>query len=189
MKKKILIIDNYDSFTYNLQQIVEEFHYDYNVIKNNQATPESIKPFNKILISPGPGLPDKAGMIKKIIKQFSATKSIFGICLGHQAIAEVFGARLNNFSNVYHGISSKVKIISRDYLFKHVPDNFECGLYHSWAVSRHSFPDCLTITSLSSDDVIMSLSHKVYDVKGVQFHPESIMTKWGRQIIQNWLEH
>lgn len=190
MNSKILIIDNYDSFTFNLRQIVEEFHYDYAIIKNDKLTIDEIGKYSKILISPGPGVPAQAGLVKKVIKQFASSKSILGICLGHQAIAEVFGGKLYNFSDVCHGISTNVKVIdSEDYLFNSIPQNFDAGLYHSWAVSKKYFPDCLKITAISECDVIMSLSHIKYDVKGVQFHPESIMTKHGKQIISNWLNH
>lgn len=190
MNSKILIIDNYDSFTYNLRQIVEEFHYDYAIIKNDEFTSDKINKFSKILISPGPGIPAQAGLVKEVIKQFAPLKCILGICLGHQAIAEVFGGNLYNFSEVCHGISTKVNVKdSNDYLFNSIPRNFDAGLYHSWAVSKNNFPDCLKITSESADGIIMSLSHIDYDVKGVQFHPESIMTKYGKQIINNWLKY
>ncbi len=190
MNKKILIIDNYDSFTYNLRQIVEELHHDYSIVKNDKLTIETIHQHSKILISPGPGTPSQAGSVKEIIQKFAASKCILGICFGHQAIAEVFGGKLNNLKAVRHGITTKVNIIQpADYLFEKIPPKFEAGLYHSWAVSNDDFPDCLRVTSVSSDNVIMSLTHKEYDVKGVQFHPESIMTKSGAQIIQNWLNH
>jgi anthranilate synthase component 2 len=188
LKKKILIIDNYDSFTYNLRQIVEEFHAEYSVIKNDQLKIEDVEPFSKILISPGPGLPSEAGLVKEVISKFAFSKNILGVCLGHQAIAEVFGGELYNFPTVHHGVTTKVNILdTTDYLFDNFPSEFEAGLYHSWAISRQNFPNCLKITSVSKDDVIMSLSHVKYDVKGVQFHPESIMTLYGRQLIQNWL--
>jgi len=190
MNSKILIIDNYDSFTYNLRQIVEEFHYDYTIVKNDEVTFDKVNKYSKILISPGPGIPAQTGLVKKVIKQFAPSKSILGICLGHQAIAEVFGGNLYNFSEVCHGISTNVNVKdSNDYLFNSIPRNFDAGLYHSWAVSKNNFPDCLKITSESADGVIMSLSHIEYDVKGVQFHLESIMTKHGKQIMNNWLEH
>ncbi len=190
MNSKILIIDNYDSFTYNLRQIVEEFHYDYSIIKNDEIAFDRIDNFSKILISPGSGIPEQAGLVKEIIRLFASSKSILGICLGHQAIAEVFGGKLYNFSEVCHGISTNVNVIDlNDYLFNSIPQNFDAGLYHSWAVSEDNFPNCLKITSISVDGVIMSLSHTEYDVRGVQFHPESIMTKYGKQIINNWLKH
>lgn len=190
MKKKILVIDNYDSFTYNLLQIVEELHHDYSIIKNDQLSLETVEEFSKIIISPGPGLPSEAGLIKEVISKFAASKSILGVCLGHQAIVDVFGGELINFPVVHHGISTRVKIICpEDYLFENMPEEFEAGLYHSWAASTNNFPECLKITSVSKDNVIMSVSHIEYDLKGVQFHPESIMTKHGAQIIGNWLRH
>lgn len=190
MKKNILIIDNYDSFTYNLRQIVEEFHSEYSVIKNDQLNIQDIEQFSNILISPGPGLPSTAGRIKEVISKFASSKKILGVCLGHQAIGEVFGGKLYNFPIVRHGVTTKVKIVDNsDYLFENFHAEFDAGLYHSWAVSKKNFPDCLKITSISNDDVIMSISHVEFDVKGVQFHPESIMTHLGKQLIQNWLKH
>ncbi len=190
MKNKILIIDNYDSFTYNLRQIVEEFHAEYSVIKNDQLKIEDVELFSKILISPGPGLPSEAGIVNEVISKFAPSKKILGVCLGHQAIAEVFGGELFNFPMVRHGVTTNVEIADdTDYLFENLPSQFEAGLYHSWAVSRQNFPDCLKITSVGTDDVIMSISHLEYDVKGVQFHPESIMTPHGGQLIKNWLKH
>jgi anthranilate synthase component 2 len=190
MKSKILIIDNYDSFTYNLRQIVDELHYEYSIIKNDEINIDEVDKFHKILITPGPGIPSKAGMIMDVIEKFYSVKSILGVCLGHQAIAQVFGAKLFNFKNVCHGLSAAIKILEpNDYLFKAIPQNFEAGLYHSWAVAEENFPETLKITSLSNENVIMSISHKVYDVKGVQFHPESIMTSYGRKIIENWLNN
>lgn len=190
MKNKILIIDNYDSFTYNLLQIVEEFHYDYSMVKNDQFNFGTVEQFSKILISPGPGLPSEAGLITKVISKYASSKKILGVCLGHQAIVEVFGGELYNLPIVRHGIKSVVKTVCPDdYLFENIPSEFEAGLYHSWAVSKNKFPDCLKKTSFNNDDVIMSISHKEYDVKGVQFHPESIMTAYGKQLIYNWLKH
>lgn len=167
---------------------MEEFQQDYSVIKNDQLIIEDVEQFSKILISPGPGLPSEAGLVKEVISKFASSKNILGVCLGHQAIAEVFGGKLYNFPMVRHGVTTTVNIVDpTDYLFEKIPTEFEAGLYHSWAVSRHNFPDCLKITSVSKDDVITSLSHIEYDVKGVQFHPESFMTLCGRQLIQNWL--
>jgi anthranilate synthase component 2 len=167
---------------------VEEFHAEYSVIKNDQLNIKDVEQFSEILISPGPGLPAEAGLVKEVISKYASSKKILGVCLGHQAIAEVFGGELYNFPMVRHGVITKVKIVdTTDYLFENFPVEFEAGLYHSWAVSRQNFPDCLKITSVSKDDVIMSLSHIKYDVKGVQFHPESIMTLCGKQLIQNWL--
>lgn len=167
---------------------MEEFHADYSIIKNDQIIIENVEQFSKILISPGPGLPSRAGLVKEIISKYASSKTILGVCLGHQAIAEVFGGELYNFQTVHHGVPTKVNIIdTADYLFENFPSAFDAGLYHSWAVSRQNFPDCLKITSVGNDDVIMSISHVEYDVKGIQFHPESIMTLYGKHLIQNWL--
>ena len=190
MNNKILLIDNYDSFTHNLRQIVEEFTKDYFLIKNDDYSFNKIEQCAKILISPGPGIPGEAPLVNEIIKKYSSVKSILGICLGHQAIAEVFGGGLFNCQTVYHGISGEINITDpSEYLFENIPQNFEAGLYHSWAVRTDNFPSCMKITSLSKENVVMSISHYVYDVKGIQFHPESIMTKYGRNIIQNWIQH
>ncbi|MFA7229568.1 MAG: aminodeoxychorismate/anthranilate synthase component II, partial [Melioribacteraceae bacterium] len=160
MKNKLLIIDNYDSFTYNLMQIVGELHPDYLIIKNDEFSIEDIEPFSKILISPGAGVPSEAGLINEVISIYAPSKSILGVCLGHQAIASVFGAELFNFKQVCHGVAAKIKITSpNDYLYKDVPDGFEAGLYHSWAVSQKGLPECLRVTAVSSDNVIMSLAH------------------------------
>ncbi len=191
MKERILLIDNHDSFTYNLLQILEEHgKFSIDVIKNDRLTLKLIKDYKKILISPGPGVPSEAKILQKVVKNFFQTKSILGVCLGHQAIAEAFGGKLYNLNSVVHGIS-KIMIItdSNDYLFKGIPSSFEAGLYHSWAVSPSSLPHCIKISAVSDDEVVMAISHKNYDVKGIQFHPESIITKVGKRILFNWLNH
>lgn len=187
---KVLITDNNDSFTYNLAQLVEQASHDYPaIIKTNELDLNEVMRFDKILISPGPGLSNDFPNILRLLELYSSTKSILGICLGHQAIAEFFGAKLFNMNRVYHGVTAKINILrSDDYLFRDIPDGFEGGLYHSWAVSHEDFPSDLIITSQAQDGNIMSLSHRRLDVKGIQFHPESIMTKFGQQIINNWLE-
>jgi anthranilate synthase/aminodeoxychorismate synthase-like glutamine amidotransferase len=187
---KVLITDNNDSFTYNLAQLVEQAGCSYpEIIKADQLNLEDVKRFDKILISPGPGLPQDFPNILRLLELYSFSKSILGVCLGHQAIAEFFGAKLFNLNSVYHGVTKKVNILNPDdYLFKNVPVNFDGGLYHSWAVSNDLFPKDLEITSIAEDDIIMSISHRNLDVKGIQFHPESIMTKFGQLIIQNWLD-
>ncbi len=190
MTKKLVIIDNYDSFTYNLIQILEELNSDYTVLKNDSFLIEEIDRFSKILISPGPGIPSEAGLVKKVITHYALTKSILGICLGHQAISEVFGGILTNLERVRHGLTVKVKLTEpADYLFENLPSEFKAGVYHSWAVSPDCLPDCLKVTSHCEDNIIMSVAHRIYDVRGVQFHPESIMSEYGKQIIRNWLEH
>ncbi len=190
MRNRVLLIDNYDSFTFNLRQILVENNCDYTICMNDKFAIGEVEQFNKILISPGPGLPSEAGIISQVIQMYKASKSILGVCLGHQAIAEVFGGELYNFSTVCHGLSVKAKIIDdKDYLFNALPSEIEVGLYHSWAVKEENFPSELKITAISNDGIIMALAHKQYDIKGVQFHPESIMTKFGKQILSNWLNH
>jgi anthranilate synthase component II len=185
---KVLITDNNDSFTYNLAQLVEMTGCgDPEIIKTNQLNLVSASNYDKILISPGPGLPNDFPNIFRLLELFSSTKSILGVCLGHQAIAEFFGAKLFNMNTVYHGVTKKITILKPDYLYKNIPDGFEGGLYHSWAISDVVFPQELEITSSAEDGVIMSISHRTLDVKGIQFHPESIMTKFGLQILSNWL--
>jgi anthranilate synthase component 2 len=188
MSTKILIIDNYDSFTYNLIQLVEELNCKYDIIKNDRIDFDLAAGYKKILITPGPGIPSEAGNILQFIKHFSKTKSILGVCLGCQAIAEVFGGRLKQLPNVSHGICKEIKILDeQDYIFNGLPKMFEAGLYHSWAVSADGFPKELKITAKTIDGTIMVFTHREYDVKGIQFHPESIMTHYGKKIIENWL--
>jgi anthranilate synthase/aminodeoxychorismate synthase-like glutamine amidotransferase len=188
---KVLITDNNDSFTYNLAQLVEQAGFGCpEIIKTNQLNLETVNGFDKILISPGPGLPNDFPNIFRLLELYSSTKSILGVCLGHQAIAEFFGAKLFNLNRVYHGVKKKISILKpNDYLYKNIPDGFDGGLYHSWAVSEKDFPMELEVTSTTEDGIIMSISHRNYDVKGIQFHPESIMTKDGQQIISNWLNN
>jgi len=186
---KVLIVDNHDSFTYNLAQLVEQAGCrDFTIIKNDRADFDA-SVFDKIIFSPGPGVPsNEAGLMKYIIEKYSKPKGILGICLGHQAIAEFYGAKLINLSKVYHGIKTNIKIIDpSESIFSGLPQNINGGLYHSWGVSDNGFPECLKITAISEDGIIMGFSHKMYDVKGLQFHPESIMTDFGAKIISNWL--
>lgn len=186
---KLLIIDNHDSFTYNLVQIVEELGVqNYTVITHNNVRIDEVNKFDKILITPGPGLPDNHPVLETVIQHYAASKSILGVCLGHQAIARAFGGKLYKQDNVSHGIIKKIIIKDlSDYLFTNLPVEMNVGLYHSWAVSETNFPSELKITASSEDGVIMALSHKQYDVKGVQFHPESIMTPLGKSILGNWM--
>jgi anthranilate synthase component 2 len=194
MKKhqpKILVIDNYDSFTYNLIQMLEEHGgCTFDVVRNDQIQYQSVEMYQKVLISPGPGLPAQAGKVCEFIKRFAASISILGICLGHQAIAEVFGGTLINLSDVSHGVTKRIHWSGEnDYLFTGVPLSFNAGLYHSWVVARDVIPDSLRITAWSSDKMIMALAHKKFDIRGIQFHPESIMTEVGKTIIANWINH
>lgn len=185
---KLLVVDNHDSFTFNLVQIIKQSRIcEVEIIKNDLIILDTVKNYDKILFTPGPGLPSEFPIMRDIISSYKETKNIFGICLGHQAIAEYFGASLYNKQNVEHGVSKKIDVIKSDVLFKSVPNQFDAGIYHSWYVSKNNFPDCLEVTSISEDQIIMSLSHKKFDIRGVQFHPESIMTKFGRQILINWL--
>ena len=185
--KNILVIDNYDSFTYNLVHYLEDLNCQVAVVRNDQLQLEDVEPFEKIVLSPGPGIPDEAGLLKPIIKTYASTKSILGVCLGMQAIGEVFGATLENLDIVYHGIQTKVHITSKDeILFKGLPPTIEVGRYHSWVV-KGELPTCLEITSVDENQQIMALRHKEFDIKGVQFHPESVLTPYGKTMLKNWI--
>ena len=186
--KKIIVIDNYDSFTYNLVHYLEDLNCEVTVFRNDEFDIEELQKFDKILLSPGPGIPDEAGLLKEVIKTYSATKSILGVCLGQQAIAEVFGGSLINLEKVYHGVATNIKIQVQDEpLFKGLESEIEVGRYHSWVVNSTDFPEVLEITSLDENGQIMSLRHKTYDVRAVQFHPESILTPHGKKILENWV--
>ncbi|RKS24998.1 anthranilate synthase component 2 [Flavobacterium endophyticum] len=186
---KIVIIDNYDSFTYNLVHYLEELSGEVTVLRNDEFEIEELQTFDKILLSPGLGIPDEAGLLKQVISHYAETKSILGICLGQQAIGEVYGGSLINLDKVFHGISSKVKTSVKDEtLFDTIPEEFEVGRYHSWVISAENFPDELEITSTDENGQIMSLRHRKFDIKGVQFHPESVLTPHGKTILKNWLD-
>jgi len=186
---KILIFDNYDSFTYNLVHLVEKIlHIKVDVFRNDQIALDEIKQYDKIILSPGPGIPVEAGLLLPLIKEYAATKSILGVCLGHQAIGEAFGAALINLSTVYHGVATNCKLsIANSKLFKGLSNEIEVGRYHSWIVSDKNFPEDLEITALDDNGYIMAMRHKTYDVQGVQFHPESVLTPDGEKIMRNWL--
>ncbi|WP_250433933.1 anthranilate synthase component II [Hanstruepera flava] len=187
--KNVLVIDNYDSFTYNLVHYLEDLNCNVTVFRNDQFQLEDVKKFNKILLSPGPGIPDEAGLLKPLIKQYASTKSILGVCLGQQAIGEVFGGSIINLDTVFHGVSTTIEITdTNEYLFKGLDKRIEVGRYHSWVVSNN-LPDCLNVTSVDKNGQIMSLKHIEYDVRGVQFHPESVLTPNGKQILKNWINH
>ena len=184
---KIIVIDNYDSFTYNLVHYLEDLDCDVTVKRNDDLTLDFINDFDKILISPGPGIPDEAGLTKKIIKEFFDKKSILGVCLGHQAIGEVFGGKLHNLKDVFHGVSTNINVcVGDELIFKGIKNNFLAARYHSWVVNTIS--EDLEITSRDNNKQIMSIRHKKFDVKGVQFHPESILTPFGKKIIENWVK-
>lgn len=185
---KILVLDNYDSFTYNLVHIIRALGYAMDVYRNDKITVEEVKKYDKILLSPGPGIPDEAGIMKQVIKEYGPTKSILGVCLGHQGIGEVYGAKLFNIPKVLHGVTSIVEIKDQDeYLFKGVAPKFQATHYHSWAVVPESINGNLKVTAVNDEGLVMALRHLQYDVKGVQFHPESIMTLEGPKMIENWL--
>lgn len=211
---RILVFDNYDSFTYNLVHLVEKImHQQVDVYRNDQIPLEKVKEYDKIILSPGPGIPGEAGLLLPLIKEYASSKSILGVCLGHQAIGEAFGGKLVNLTEVYHGVATPVRIVSRESsnvkrqtsnvngrsnsrltshvsrdLFENLPEIFEAGRYHSWIVSDENFPKELEVTARDDNNFIMALEHKTYDVQGVQFHPESVLTPMGEAILRNWLD-
>lgn len=205
---KILVFDNYDSFTYNLVHLVEKIlHQKVEVHRNDQIPLEKVKEYDKIILSPGPGIPEEAGLLLPLIKEYAATKSILGVCLGHQAIGQAFGGKLTNLTKVYHGVATKIKVVNREpsnanknegqsqsairnlqsAIFEGLPAEFTVGRYHSWVVSEEGFPSELEITARDENNMIMGLQHKRYDVQGVQFHPESVLTPDGEALMRNWL--
>lgn len=188
---KIAVLDNYDSFTYNLVHAIEKIvGQKIVVVRNDEVEPDFFKDFDKIVLSPGPGIPDESGILKPVIQRWASEKSIFGVCLGLQAIGEVFGASLENLNQVYHGVATTIiQTVNDEPLFEGVPEIFEAGRYHSWIVSRNQLPNCLEVTAIDKQGQIMAARHITYDVRGVQFHPESILTPHGERIIANWLYH
>lgn len=192
---KILILDNYDSFTYNLVQMVEEIsNINVDVHRNDEINLEQVAQYDKIILSPGPGIPSEAGILLPLIKRYASTKSILGVCLGHQAIGEVFGAELINLSRVYHGVSNKIKLVEsvasssfRNDWFKNLNHEIEVGRYHSWVLNEKYVPADIEVTAKDESGMIMALRHREYDVQGVQFHPESVLTPLGRKMMENWL--
>ena len=200
---KILVFDNYDSFTYNLVHLVEKItHQKVDVFRNDEIALEDVNLYDKIILSPGPGIPEEAGLLLPLIKQYAATKSILGVCLGHQAIGQAFGGKLTNLTSVYHGVATSIQVGSwqlavdsntqqsstnKYQLFKDMPKQFTVGRYHSWVISDDNFPDELEVTARDEHNFIMALQHKTFDVQGVQFHPESVLTPDGEKIMRNWL--
>ena len=184
---KILIIDNYDSFTYNLAHLVRELGAEVTVLRNDQFEMSELEPFSKIILSPGPGIPSEAGLLLDVIRAYAGRKPILGVCLGHQAIGEVFGAKLVNLDDVYHGVATEGTQFGNDEIFSGLPNRITMGRYHSWVVARDGFPDCLEVTAESDDKQIMALRHREYNIRGIQFHPESVLTPDGRKMLQNWL--
>lgn len=184
---KTVIIDNYDSFTYNLAHLVKELGTDVTVLRNDQFALADLAAFDNIILSPGPGIPSEAGLLCDVIRAYASQKPILGVCLGHQAIGEVFGAQLENLSEVFHGVATEGTQLGNDILFNGLPRRIAMGRYHSWVVSREGFPACLEVTAESDEGQIMALRHREYNVRGIQFHPESVLTPDGRTMLSNWL--
>ncbi|MBL7661212.1 aminodeoxychorismate/anthranilate synthase component II [bacterium] len=186
--QKILILDNYDSFTYNLVQIVRELNLPHAIYRNDKIALSEVEVYSHIILSPGPGIPEEAGIMPALIKSYAATKHILGVCLGHQAIGEAFGAQLTNLRQVMHGKTTELTLLADDPIFKSLPRKFRVGRYHSWVVEQKDLPQCLTVTAVAEDRTIMALRHKDYSVCGLQFHPESVLTEHGQIMIKNWIE-
>ena len=185
---KIVIIDNYDSFTYNLSHLVKELGTEVTVLRNDQFELSELQAFDKIILSPGPGIPSEAGLLLDAIRTYASRKPILGVCLGHQAIGEVFGAQLENLSDVFHGVATPCHIVADDPLFSGLERNITVGRYHSWVVSQEGLPDCLEVTAVSDEGQIMALRHRELNVHGIQFHPESVLTPEGQTIINNFID-
>ncbi len=185
---KILVLDNYDSFTYNLIHYIKELTTDtVDVFRNNEISIDAVAMYDKILLSPGPGIPSEAGIMPQVIKQYGATKNILGVCLGHQAIVEAYGGEIFNMPTVYHGVESLLTIIGNDELYSGFDKTFLAGRYHSWNAVKNTLPDCFIITAVDELGEVMSVKHKTHNVRGVQYHPESVLTPKGKKLIQNWL--
>ena len=186
---KIVIIDNYDSFTYNLSHLLKELGADVTVVRNDKFELKDLEQYDKIVLSPGPGIPSEAGLLLDVIRTYAGRKPILGVCLGHQAIGEVFGASLENLKEVYHGVQTEGTQMGNDYIFDGLPERVMMGRYHSWVVAKDSVPECLEVTAMSDDGEIMAMRHRQYDIHGMQFHPESVLTPEGKTIVGNFLKH
>lgn len=186
---KIVIIDNYDSFTYNLSHLLKELGADVTVVRNDKFELKDLEQYDKIVLSPGPGIPSEAGLLLEVIRTYAGRKPILGVCLGHQAIGEVFGASLENLKEVYHGVQTEGTQMGNDYIFDGLPERVMMGRYHSWVVAKDSVPECLEVTAMSDDGEIMAMRHRQYDIHGMQFHPESVLTPEGKTIVGNFLKH
>ena len=184
---KTVIIDNYDSFTYNLAHLLKQLGTEVDVLRNDQFDPDGLEVYDKILLSPGPGIPCEAGLMPEVIRTYAGRKPILGICLGHQAIGEAFGARLENLEKVFHGVQTPVQLLDKTGLFCGLPDKIPVGRYHSWVIQKTSLPDCLAVTAVDETGEIIAIRHKSLDIQGLQFHPESVLTPQGEQIMENWL--
>ncbi len=185
--KNIVIIDNYDSFTYNLSHLVKELGANVTVYRNDQFEMDQLEAFDKIILSPGPGIPSEAGLLLDVIRTYAGKKPILGVCLGHQAIGEFFGGKLENLSDVFHGVATEGTQYGIDPIFEGLPQRIIMGRYHSWVVSKENFPACLEVTAESDEGQVMALRHREYDIHGIQFHPESVLTTEGRTMLRNWL--
>lgn len=183
------MIDNYDSFVYNLVHLVKELGADITVYRNDMFKMEDLEGFDKIMLSPGPGIPSEAGLLNDVIRTYAGKKPMLGICLGEQAMGEVFGGRLVNLDDVFHGVQTPAHIVKEDYLFEGIPSDIQVGRYHSWVVDAASMPETLEVTAVSDEGQVMALRHKTFDIRGIQFHPESVLTPEGRRIIENWIRH
>lgn len=186
---KIVIIDNYDSFTYNLSHLLKELGAEVDVVRNDKFELKDLEQYDKIVLSPGPGIPSEAGLLLDVIRTYAGRKPILGVCLGHQAIGEVFGASLENLKEVYHGVQTEGTQLGNDYIFEGLPERVMMGRYHSWVVANDSVPECLEVTAMSDDGEIMAMRHRQYDIHGIQFHPESVLTPEGKTIVGNFLKH
>ena len=185
---KTVIIDNYDSFTYNLSHLVKELGAEVTVVRNDQFELSDLEAFDKIILSPGPGIPSEAGLLLDVIRTYAGRKPMLGVCLGHQAIGEAFGAKLENLSDVFHGVATPCHIVAADPVFEGLDRDITIGRYHSWVVSKEALPECLEVTAVSDEGQIMALRHKTMEVHGIQFHPESVLTPEGKTIIKNFIE-
>ena len=186
---KIVIIDNYDSFTYNLSHLLKELGAEVDVVRNDKFELKDLEQYDKIVLSLGPGIPSEAGLLLDVIRTYAGRKPILGVCLGHQAIGEVFGASLENLKEVYHGVQTEGTQLGNDYIFEGLPERVMMGRYHSWVVAKDSVPECLEVTAMSDDGEIMAMRHRQYDIHGIQFHPESVLTPEGKTIVGNFLKH
>ena len=187
---KILVLDNYDSFTYNLVHALKKFEgVKVTVIRNDEVMDDEPGLFDKIVFSPGPGIPEEAGKMLAVIRNYAGKRPMLGVCLGHQAIGEAFGGKLQNMNKVLHGIATPIHVTATSYLFKDMPETFEAGRYHSWIVEKEALPSVLEVTALDAEGRIMSMQHRKFDIQGVQFHPESILTPMGEKILENWINH
>ena len=188
--KKVLVIDNYDSFTYNLVHILRELglEEEMTIVLNDQFELEEVESYDSILLSPGPGVPENAGLMPQVLERYASSKNILGVCLGHQAIGEAFGSKLLNLPHVFHGMVTPIEVVEEDEIFSQIPKSFDVCRYHSWVIDPHHLSNELVVTSVAENGSVMSVKHKEYNVRGVQFHPESIMTEHGKLLIQNWIE-